>query len=157
MKNKKRKNIGRIALGVIKKFVPKVTKVSDADSDLLISVTDRDFKEGKKKDHADCALAIAAKRQEHATSVIVSSSIAYVIKGNHAIRYKVPESGRKEIVSFDRGSEFASGDYKLKAPGKSMRLGTQHETSASGSKTGSMAKRFVHYTANIRHSLKKEA
>jgi hypothetical protein len=112
----KRNQIGRVALGVVRKFAPKVNKVTDADGDLLISVTDRDFKGGKKKDHGDCALAVAAKRQEHAAQVIVSASTAYVIKGDHATRYKVPEAASKEIVSFDRGASFETGDYVLKAP-----------------------------------------
>jgi hypothetical protein len=157
----KRNNIARVALGVVRKFAPGVKKVSDADEDLLISVTDRDFKAGKKKDHGDCALAVAAKRQEHAAQVIVSSSVAYVIKGDHAVRYKVPEAASKEIVAFDRGAEFAAGDYMLKKPPKSARLGTYRGKDTrtepnNRPKTGGMAKRFVHHTANIRENLKNK-
>jgi hypothetical protein len=160
MRNGHRRNgIGRIALGVVRKFAPKVTKVTDADGDLLINVTDRDFKGGRKKDHGDCALAVAAKRQEGATQVIVSSSMAYVIKGNHATRYKVPEAARKEIVSFDRGASFETGDYVLKAPPKSARLGVYRgpATDSSNSHSGKLAKRFIHHTANVRESLKATA
>lgn len=154
----KKNNIGRMALAVIRKFAPKVTKVTDADSDLMVSVTEKDYKTSTKKNHGDCALAVAAKRQESATSVIVSSSTAYVVKGTHAVRYKVPESASREIVSFDRGSEFATGDYNLKAVPKSARLGTYRGKDTRQEnhreKNGGLAKRFIHHTADIRDSLK---
>ena len=154
-RNRKSNVIGRMALGVIRKFAPNVTRVSDADEDLLINVTNGDYKTSTKKNHADCALAVATKRQEHAAKVIVSSSTAYVIKGNDAIRYKVPESASREVVSFDRGAEFCAGDYKLKMPPKSMRLGQQRENrnGSQGPHTGGAAKRFIHKTAEIREGL----
>ena len=152
-----RNNIARVALGIVRKFAPKVNRVSDADKDLLINITDRDFKAGKRKDHSDCALAVAAKRQEHATSIIVSASTAYVIKGEHATRYHLPEAIRREIVSFDRGSEFGTGDYTMKAIAPSARLGKYHpkdDRPSDRPNTGSLAKRFTHHTANIRENLK---
>jgi hypothetical protein len=155
-KRKVRKNgIGRIALGVIRKFVPGVTSVRDADDDLIVTVTDRDEKVSKKKDHNECAMATAVKRQEHATSVIISASTAYVIKGAEAVRYKVPEAVSREVVSFDRGSMFEPGEYKLKAQPKCSRLGTWRgkATKPDNSHSGGMVKRFVHQTANIRTGL----
>lgn len=154
----KKNRIGRVALGVVQKFAPKVTSVRDADDDLLINVTAKDEKASKRKDHNECAMATAIKRQEHASSVIISASTAYVIKGTEAVRYKVPEAVSKEVVSFDRGSSFESGDYKLKAQPKSHRLGTYRgkDTRPDNSrpKTGTAAKRFIHHTANIREGLK---
>lgn len=154
----KRNQIGRVALGVVKKFAPNVTKVTDADSDLLVNVTERDEKASKKKDHNECAMATAVKRQEKATSVIISASTAYVIRGTTATRYKVPEAVSKEVVSFDRGASFEAGDYKLKAVPKSGRLGSYRgrdtRTDNNRPKTGGAAKRFIHHTANIREGLK---
>ncbi len=156
---RKRNNIGRIALGVVRKFAPKVTTVTDADDDLLINVTEKDEKASKKKDHNECAMAVAVKRQEGCSSVIISASTAYVIKGTHATRYKMPESASREVVSFDRGSAFEPGDYKLKSPPKSARLGTYRGamTTEKNFHSGKLAKRFVHHTANIREGLKAKA
>lgn len=147
--------IGQLALRVVQKFVPKVTKVTDADSDLHVQVTAQDDKVSKKKDHNECAMAVAVKRQEHAASVIISSGVAYVIKGTQAKRYKVPEAVGREVTSFDRGGGFVPGEYVLKAPPKSMRLGRRaHGNGGShGPTTGGAAKRFVHHTANIRENL----
>jgi len=156
----KRNNVARVALGIVRKFAPKVNRVSDADKDLAISVTEKDYRTGRKKDHGECALAMAAKRERNVTSVIISASTAYLIKGDHAIRYKLPEAIRKEVVSFDRGSEFGTGDYVMKAIPKSARLGTQRGKSTQsevGSHTGNLAKRFIHHTANIREDLKARA
>lgn len=153
-----RNKIGRIALGVVRRFAPKVTSVRDADDDLLVNVTKQDEKASKKKDHNECAMATAVKRQEKASSVIISSSTAYVIRGTEAVRYKVPEAVSKEVVSFDRGASFEAGDYKLKAIPKSGRLGTYRgrdtRTDNSRPKTGGAAKRFIHHTINVRESLK---
>jgi len=155
----KKNKIGRVALGVIQKFAPKVTSVTDADDDLLVNVTEKDEKASKKKDHGECAMATAVKRQEKATSVIISASTAYVIRGTHATRYKVPEAVSKEVVSFDRGASFEAGDYKLKAVPKSGRLGTYRGpmTDAKNTHSGKLAKRFIHHTANIREGLKAKA
>jgi hypothetical protein len=154
----KRNKIGRVALGVVQKFAPKVKSVRDADDDLMVEVTSKDEKASKRKDHGECAMAVAVKRQEKATSVIISSRTAYVIKGTEAVRYKVPEAVSKEVVSFDRGSSFESGDYKLKAFPKSGRLGSYHAKDTrednSRPRTGGAAKRFIHHTANIRERLK---
>jgi hypothetical protein len=161
MKKSRNKNrIGRVALGVVQKFAPNVTTVTDADDDLLINVTERDYKTSVKKEHSGCALAVATKRQEEAAKVIVSASTAYVIKGNHATRYRVPQSASREIVSFDRGAEFCTGDYKLKAIAPSGRLGKSHPVDTrdrNRPSTGNLPKRFFHHTANIRDGLKAKA
>jgi hypothetical protein len=126
-----------------------------------VNVTEKDEKASKKKDHGECAMATAVKRQEKATSVIISASTAYVIRGAEAVRYKVPEAVSREVVSFDRGSSFEAGDYKLKAIPKSGRLGTYRgkdtRTSNDRPKTGGAAKRFVHHTANIREGIGAKA
>lgn len=156
----KQNKIGRMALGVVQKFAPKVKSVRDADDDLMVEVTSKDEKASKRKDHNECAMATAIKRQERATSVIISSRTAYVIKGTEAVRYKVPEAVGKEVVSFDRGSSFEPGDYKLKAMPKSGRLGARQERAGADSRgsvsyaRGGAAKRFIHHTANIREGLK---
>jgi len=148
-----------MALKMVQKFAPKVTSVTDADDDLMVEVNEKDGKVSRRKDHNECAMAVAVRRQEKASSVIISSRTAYVIKGTEAVRYKVPEAVGKEVVSFDRGSSFEPGDYKLKAMPKSGRLGARQERADSGRGSvsyarGGAAKRFIHHTANIREGLK---
>jgi hypothetical protein len=105
-------------LQVVQKHFPKVTMVRDATRALEIEVTVQDGKEAKKRNHDECAMAKACKRAYKADGVILSRSVAYLIKGTLAIRFSVPEAVSREIVSFDRGGGFAPGIYKLVKPQK---------------------------------------
>ena len=73
----------------------------------------------------------------------------------------MPEAVSREVVSFDRGSSFEAGEYKLKSPPKSARLGTYRgkdtRLTRENTKTGGAAKRFVHHTANIREGIGAKA
>src|SRR5689334_4798367 len=102
MKTKSVKTPGRNALKTIQKFFPRVTNVMDADNDVVVEVTAKDEQNSKKKNHSECALATACKRQEKANGVIVSVSTAYIIKGDTATRFKVPEAASREVISYDR-------------------------------------------------------
>lgn len=147
------KRHGSHALAVVRRFFPQVEEVNDADTNATITVTQRDVNTSKRKDHAGCALAVAAKRQFSATGMIVSRSTAYVIHRNVATRYYLPESIRKEIVSFDRGSEFAPGEYIMRNETKSRRLGPH--TGGHGGQHGRSDKKIAraHLTTGIRVSL----
>lgn len=142
------------ALKVVQKFFPHVSKVNDAAKDEVVSVLASDVKKSVRKDHNRCAMAEALKRQDNAKAVIVSASLAYVIKHNTATRYKLPEAIRKEIVSFDRNGVFEPGDYLMKKPPKSARLGYQsgghrpHKNRGSGG-----PKRIIIHSAGLRKSI----
>ncbi len=97
---------GPRALSIVKKYFPKVNRVIDADDRIIVEVTDADSKSKAVRDHNACAMAVACKRKMHADGVIIAVSTAYIVKGKKAIRYKVPESVAREIVSFDRDSYF---------------------------------------------------
>lgn len=111
---------GKSALGVVRKYHPGVNKVIEAKKDLRINVTAEDCKGARKKKPDACALAKACERSYD--GAIVSLSTAYLIKGDKAFRYRVPQAVSRELVSFDRHHDFAPGEYKLKAPSKSFRL-----------------------------------
>lgn len=162
---RRRHNIGRVALAVVHKFgYPEVTKVVDATEDLEVEVTERDAKNSRKKDHADCAMAVATRRQEGAKTTkkvgsIISRSIAYVIRGNTATRYEVPPSVRSEVISFDRGGGFEVGNYQLKAVQPATRLGAQSQRSSNAdhhNSSGAAMARFIHRTVNVRDDLKRK-
>lgn len=137
------------ALRNVQRFFPNVIKVSDADDDLEIEVTQKDVRQSVKKDHHGCALAVAMHHEKKCTGAIVSASVAFVIKGDKAIRYSIPERARKEIVSFDRGASFEPGEYTLKAPKSSYRLG--HITGGNGPSSGK--RRILRRTLGIRERL----
>lgn len=143
------------ALNIVQKYFPSVTKVTDADEDIIIEVLPADSSSGTIKDHAHCAFAKACQRKLSARGVIVSVNTAYAILKGGAVRYKLPESVSREIVSFDRKGGFAEGTYTLKAPPKNQRLGARHER-AEGKRTGKKTgnKRPFHYTTGIRAMLK---
>jgi hypothetical protein len=143
------------AIHNVRKFFPKVTRVNDATKAIEIEVTEHDDKVARKKDHAECAMAVACKRKLHADGVIISRSVAYVVKGTEATRYKVPESVSREVVSFDRGGGFGIGTYELKVP--DYNLGEPHsgghDSKSPLTHSGGLAKRFRHITTGVRTEL----
>lgn len=145
------------ALSTVKKFFPQVEEVTDATEPIDVEVTNLDSANSKLKHHAKCALAVACKRSEKADGVIVSVSTAYVIKGNQAIRYCLPDTAAREVVSFDRGSGYDPGMYHLRAPSKSQRLGKKsYSTGKVSTNPAHKVRPFKqqHHTAKIRTSLR---
>jgi len=150
----KKSKVGSIALHTVRKFFPQVTHVEDANENLQVEVSPKD-NNGRLKNHAECALAIACKRKEKADGVIISVKTAYVVKGKRAVRYRVTEAASREVISFDRKGGFEPGDYTLARPSAADRLGA----GGSGPRTTTIKRRkptFRHETANIRTSLRKE-
>lgn len=145
------------ALSVVQAAFPNVTKVMDAKKDVFTEVTKRDTTSATVRNHKACAMAVACKRKMELDGVIMSVSTAYLIKGDTATRYMVPESVSREITAFDRDALFEPGEYMLKAPGKQNRLGAgRHGTvpdKSSKAGNGNFAKRFRHKTEGIRASL----
>lgn len=141
---------GKSALGIVRKYHPNVTKIVEAKKDLHIEVTKDDCRKSKSKSPSSCAMARACSREYD--GAIISLAVAYMIKGDTAIRYMVPQSVSREIVSFDRNHNFAPGEYQLKKVTKANKLGPRrsrllperHETQYSSTK------RRPHKTAGIR-------
>jgi hypothetical protein len=122
---------GKSALGIVRKYHPQVNRVVEAKKDLHITVTTKDCRGAKSKQADSCAMARACEREYD--GALISLSTAYIIKGDVAHRYTVPQAISREIVSFDRHHDFAPGDYKLKAPNKSSKLGSYRKrTLANG-------------------------
>lgn len=137
------------ALNTVRKFFPGVTEVVDALRPAKIEVVARDANPRAAKNHEACALAVACKRQMNLDGVIISRSIAYLVKGKKARRFQLPPGTAREVVSFDRGAGFAPGVYLLSAvtPNKKMgtRQGSDQRTPGNGK-----PKQFRHLTANVR-------
>ena len=147
-----KETMGRNALRNVRKFFPSVTSVVDAKETASIEVTDADVSSADIKKHDTCALAVACKRKLHLDGVIVSIKMAYLIKGKQAIRYGLPESASREIVSFDRKGGFEPGEYRLDVPSPSQRLDYDWH---GGRHTGKVTKSSFHrhITQNIRTAL----
>jgi hypothetical protein len=142
----------RNAVKIVQEFFPVVTKVRDSKRNSIIEVTKQDQAIAKRYKHKECAMAVACKRANKADGVVISRSVAYVIKDNVATRFLLPPSVQKEVVSFDRGGGFAEGEYELKKPTVARKLGAP-----GGSKPhkhrGPGRKIHRHLTMNVRSSL----
>lgn len=122
--------------------------VVDGTKDIVFSVTKTDVSGAVKKNPAKCAAANAGRR-ELKTDVRVFLTRTYVKGKDRWERYITPESASREIVAFDRGSEFEPGEYVLKAPTATQRLG--HHVGGVSIKThAGKAKHAHHTTAMIR-------
>ena len=129
----------------------------DATKPLDIHVTQSDCSKAKKKDAHNCAFAVACKRQDkRVRAAYFFKSVAWVQYSTHIVRYLLPPSMQKEIVSFDRAKIFAPGDYHLSPPCKTQRLGVKVRRAASAPKraksAGRRARKVVrrHSTAMVR-------
>lgn len=112
----------------VRQYFPQVNKVVDARVSKAVSVTKEDNKTGRKKDPGNCALARACTRQG-ADGAIINISFSYLIKGDVATRYKTSVVVGREITSFDRHQDFATGkDYLLSKVGPTQRLGFKQQS-----------------------------
>jgi hypothetical protein len=140
----------------LRRYFPDVNRVADATKPLQFEVFEKDVDGALEKAHDRCAVAQACKRQEKVDAVAIFSSTAYLIKGDLAIRYRVPTSVTTEIVCFDRAKKFQPGVYQLSAIGPSDRMDAIHKRSkqrTSHGNGGSAPKpKFLvkHHTQGIR-------
>lgn len=147
------------SLQVVQTYFPKVSKVTDADGPVQVEVTDADNKSSQVRNHNACAMAVACKRKFKADGVIIAIATAYIIKGNEATRYTLPDSVSREVVSFDRKAGFMPGEYQLVPHGKSSRIGyqrePQNEKTDNRNPDGGLKRRFKfrHFTEGVRAAL----
>ena len=134
------------SLRTVQRWFPEVTSIRDAKEPIEIEVTADDERRSKKLNHKECAMAVACKRSFKADGVILSRTIAYVVTGKSAIRFKVPGSVGREVTAFDRGAHFMPGVYQLSKPDR--RLGKVH--GGNKPKTGKEPQEFRHITTGIR-------
>lgn len=137
-------------LGIVQRHFPNVNKVQDATKNLTIEVTNDDDKKSKRRNMNECAMAVACKRAYKADGVILSRKVAYLVKGDLAIRFIIPESVAREITSFDRGAGFAPGSYHLHRPpkGRTLEHKKAHRKSTPDKNIGE--KHQFHLTTGIR-------
>lgn len=141
------------ALKTVQEFFPDVTNVVDAEEGIDIEVTKATTKLATVRNHKNCALAVQCKKTFNLDGAIVSRTRAFLVKGKTAVRYRLPESVTREIVSFDRNGGFEPGVYGLRPPDEGNRLGARPENRRRPN-TGKGPKRGKpHVTTNIRTPL----
>lgn len=97
----------------------------DARSPMHIRVLPQDIAQAKMKKASLCALARACKRIDtHIESAHFYKTVAWIEYADKKIvRYLLPVSVQKEIVSFDRSGSMAPGLYQLSPPYRSAKMG----------------------------------
>ncbi len=130
---------------------PQVKHVVLADKAVTVTVTRPDCKVGKRHKTAECAMAIAAKRQFKADGVAIRLSDSFVIKGDTAIRFKTPETVKRELVSFDRHQDFDPGEYGLQAAPPNWAKPKKRHSEGRGGEVDTRPKhRAIHQTVRVR-------
>jgi hypothetical protein len=109
-------------LQTIQSFYPQVRRVKDAKKPLFLDVTAKDCARGKTGKMDSCALVRAISRTE-GHPALISRSVAYTIEGTTAVRFALPDTVTREIVSFDRTKTFMPGRYRLAKPFPTNQLG----------------------------------
>lgn len=85
----------------------------DADNSLSLVVTARDIKLAKAANSKECALARACKRELRVKAAYFLRTVAWLEYPDKMVRYRLPQSVQKEIVSFDRSKMMSTGEYTL--------------------------------------------
>lgn len=138
----------------IRRAFPQVEQVIDAKSPVIVHVTDKDCKNAEPLNPAECAMARAAKREFKVDAAVIGLSSSYLIKGKKAIRFNTGEAIAREIVSFDRHSDFQPGTYTLvpKSRTDSFKYHKEYDKKRvdNRGKRSHQPKRKYHHTAKIR-------
>lgn len=93
--------------------------VVDSKEKIFVAVIDHDVINAKKANSKHCALARAALRLPHVTAAYFFRQTAFLEYDDKIVKFELPISVQKEIVSFDRAQIFASGVYQLSPPSPS--------------------------------------
>jgi len=87
--------------------------IQDGKERVLVTVTATDVIRAKKADSKHCALSRASMRLPGVNSAYFFRGTAFIEYLDRIVRFILPPSVQKEIVSFDRAQIFAPGVYQL--------------------------------------------
>ena len=146
----KRHKRGRDALAIVRKYFPRVKDVGDANVGMTVAVSAKDGKYSVPGDPSKCALARACRRTRTVDGAIIGLTYSYIIHGTKATRFKTSEGVSREIVSFDRHSDFAAGSYRLSPVSESNRLGVNRGKSTHPQNGGTRKRPMIHRTVRVR-------
>ncbi len=144
----------------LRTYFPDVNRVADGARPVSVEITASDCEKSDRKNPESCAMARACKRKLGCDGILVWASIAWIVKGDLAVKYMVPASLSREIAIFDRGAEFMPGTYHLRAPAHTEQMSDaarerRRAKERAGRKHAKTKTAYVyHKTANIRVSTK---
>lgn len=98
-------------------------KVMDARAPLELELGRKHIDKATKKNAKCCAYAEACKEQFGVRNAYFLRSTAWLEYDGKLVRYILPQSMQKEIVSFDRSKIMAPGVYQLSKPTNSDHRG----------------------------------
>lgn len=127
-------------------------KVRDSSRHMVITVLPEDLRGARRKNPECCAFARACKRQQKVDAVHFLKTSAWIEKDGVLTRFILPESMKREIIAFDRGGKFAPGEYQLRRPNRSRKLGTKPKKRRGGGKETKKGYKapHTHRTAMVR-------
>jgi len=124
--------------------------VKDATKDLTITIDADDIKGAKRRKENSCAVAYALCRLAVFNEARVYRNITYARKLDGTwVRFRTPDDLYIELMVFDRGGRMQTGEYILKAPKGSQRLG-QHPKPTGKRLTTGKVPRTPHIIENAR-------
>lgn len=130
-------------------------KMVDAKKARVIEVVAKDIKQARSQDPRHCAFANACRRTDKKIrAAYFFRTSAWLEYSDKMVRYILPGSIQKEIVSFDRGGLTAPGTYQLSPPKGSNALGAARARSKKRKKhpkgNGRIKRKVIHRTESIR-------
>lgn len=129
--------------------------VVDATIDAIVTIKPVDIKGAKRKSETGCAAARAICRQEHVEEARVHLSRTLIKRKTKWQRYSTPPCLRTQLALYDKAGIFDAGDYPLKAPPPSQRLGYNSGQKRAPHKKTGKAPRVMHALAGMRDSAPK--
>ncbi len=87
--------------------------VVDGKDRVYVAVTQSDVINAQKANSKHCAFSRAALRIDGVNAAYFFRSVAFLEYADKIVKFKLPESAQREIVSFDRAHIFAPGVYQL--------------------------------------------
>ena len=130
-------------------------KVVDATKALVVQLSAVDIKQAKSKNSKECAFARACRKQKGVKAAYFFRTAAYLEYENRLVRYLLPPSVQKEVVSFDRAHVMAPGEYQISPP---LKGSTMENVRKRGMKrpgrhqpgSTKIKRSIVHRTTNVR-------
>lgn len=129
----------------------------DADAAIDVTITKADIQGAVANNQTCCAIARALKRKPGVKEAYVFRSVVWIEQDEHLVRYGLPPSLQKEIVSFDRSGDFRPGHYGLSASpnpkrNRAQRAGKKPQAAyrKARKRRGYVAKRRPHRSEGVR-------
>ena len=134
--------------------------IENAKEPMVLEVKAIDVVRASEKNSKCCAFVRACEREvQGAQAAFFFRTVAFIEYQDKIVRYQLPQSVQREIVSFDRNGTLDPGVYQLspQVPSKSPRMmkkadtkRTQPKTNPKGRFASGIKRSIVHKTQGVR-------